>query len=271
MKKILVILNGRVIPEHVTTTAIELAKTTLSNLHAVFVNSSLDLHEYNYAFPNDLALTETSYTSETVEQEDNSILTLNKQLLKDICSRNNTTLSIENDQHITLGKLIELSAFSDLILMDATENINEYHVIDLLAKSRCPVYLVSRETVSVENIILAYDGSYSSIHAIRQFSRLFPQMRHLATTLVHIASDENEDFPREKNIKTWLPDNFNDVQFKIIRGEVKESLVNYVRSVANPLVVMGSFGRSSMSRLFHKSIANAVIADGRSALFITHE
>jgi hypothetical protein len=270
MKKLLVVLNGSIFPQHVTEAAISMAKESGFHLHAVFMNSALEFEEYGYAFPNDLSLTRNDLTGKTLAEESDDLLAVNTQLFGDMCNTANLSFTIEQNKEITLGMLTELSAFSDLIITDATPNLNQYHVIDLLAEARCPVYLVSKEVQKIENIILTYDGSFSSIYAIKQYAQLFPEMRKLPTSLVYIDNDENDEFPREKNIKTWLPQHYSNVQYKILHGDVRDELVNYVKSIPDSLVIMGSFGRSAFSRLFHKSLANAVIADGRSALFIAH-
>ena len=270
MKKLLVILDGRVIPDHVTNAAVELAGTIHAGLHVVFVNTDPAFEAYDYVFPNDLVLTSSQVTKETVEEEDDAILRLNRQLFTDICDRTHTRVSIEPEKHIMLEQLLALSAFSDCILTDATEHLNQFHLVDLLTKARCPVYLVPKEAGKVENIILTYDGSFASIHAIKQFARIFPEWHDKSTSLVYIAQDGQDEFPREKNIQSWLTENFSNARFTLLKGDLQEELVNYVRSVPHSLVVMGSFSRSAVSRLFHKSLANAVIRDGQSALFIAH-
>jgi hypothetical protein len=56
-KKILLILNGKLVADHVVAAAIEMGVATSSALNAVFINYLLDLAEYQYPFPNDISLT----------------------------------------------------------------------------------------------------------------------------------------------------------------------------------------------------------------------
>lgn len=271
MKKILVILNGTLTPQHVVNSAINIANTTSSLLHTVFMNYALDLAESDYPFPNDLSLTRNSVTGKTFAEENAALLKSNIRLFEDECQTAKVDFYIEPDREISLGKLIEYSAFSDFILADANENFGQYHIADLLVDAHCPVYLVSKDVEKIENIILTYDGSLSSMYAIKIYTYLFPELRNLPTYLVHIASEKSDELPQEKNIKSWLPRHYSNVQIKILRGDVRDELVNYTKSIPNSLAVMGSFGRSAMSRFFHKSLANRVIEDGKSSLFITHE
>ncbi len=271
MKKILVILHANTIAQHVMDHAIGISKTSAAVLEFIFIHSDLDFAEYNYSFPNDLSLTRNSITGKTSQEEDAELLQANKQLVEDICKTAEVSYIIHTALTINLGELIELSAFADLIITDATEeSLHQYHIIDLLTGAHCPVYLVAKAAQKIEHIVLTYDGSFTSIHAIKSYYTLFPAMMHLPATLVYIANEHNDEFPREKNIKTWLPEHFKQVDFKILHGKVNTELVSFVKNIPGSLTVMGSFGRSSISRLFHKSLANAVIADGCSTLFITH-
>ena len=165
--KILVLLNGTLTPQHVVDSAISIAKTTSSLLHAVFLNYAVDLAEYNYPFPNDLSLTRNNLTGKTIAEENAELLESNMQLFKDECQAEKVNFYIEPDQETSLGRLKGLSAFSDVILADANENLHQYHIADLLVDAHCPVYLASKDVGKIENIILTYDGSFSSMYAIK--------------------------------------------------------------------------------------------------------
>ena len=271
MKKILVILHANTIAQHVMDHSIDISKKCAATLEFIFIHSDLDFAEYNYSFPNDLSLTRNNITGKTTQEEDAELLQSNKRLVEDICKTAEINYIIHTSLTLNLGHLIELSAFSDLIITDATEeSLQQYHIIDLLTGAHCPVYLVSKTAQKIEHIVLTYDGSFSSIHAIKSYANLFPGMMQLPSTLVYITHDHSDEFPREKNIKSWLPEHFKNVDFKIIHGKVANELISFVKNIPGSLTIMGSFGRSSISRLFHKSLANAVIAEGCSTLFITH-
>lgn len=264
-------LNGTYIPHHVVDCGINIARKTSSLLYSVFVNYSLDLAEYDYTFPNDLSLTRNYVTGKTIADEDAELLEANTRLLTDEFRNARVDYYIDPAKEISLGQLKEYSAYSDFILADANENLGQYHLADLLVDAHCPVYLVSRDTEKVENIILTYDASFSCMRAIKSFSYLFPESRDIPGYLVYIAPQQTKELPRENDIKSWMQKHFTQIQTKILHGNLREELVNFTSSVPDSLVVMGSFGRSAMSRFFHKSLANALIEDGESSVFITHE
>lgn len=268
---ILVVLNGLLTPQHVVGSAINIAKTTSSFLHAVFVDYGIDLAEYNYPFPNDLSLTRNYLTGKTIAEEHAEILKDSIKLFKDECQAAKVDFSLEADQEISILRLKELSALSDLIIADANENLRRYHIADLLIDAHCPILLASKEVNKIENIIFNYDGRFSSLYAIKMFTYLFPEWRNLSIHLIHITKDKSNELPEEKEIKSWLSRHYENIQIKILHGDIREELVNYTKSIPDSLAVMGSFGRSAMSRFFHKSLANYAIEEGKSSLFISHE
>ena len=162
------------------------------------------------------------------------------------------------------------SAFSDFILADATENLQQGHIADLLLHAHCPVYLVSKKTTTAANIIFTYDGSASSMFAIKSFTCLFPEYKSQPAWFVHVAAANLNVLPHQEEINGWLKAHYNNVQVKIIHGNLRESLVDFTQTISNPLVIMGSFGRSAFSNFFHKSVAHAVIEEGNASLFIAH-
>lgn len=271
MKKILVILNSDIFPVHVVNTAIHIAKSSPSLLHAVFTDSLQKETAYDYAFPNDLLITQNRLTGASQAEDTATSIETHMSLFRDMCDHAGVQFEADDAREFTLYELVEQSAFSDLILTDASETVNQQNINNLLTNTCCPVYLVSKHVEKVSNVILTYDGSFSSIHAIKQYALVFPEMKSLPTHLIHITQDDSDEFPREKNIKSWLPVHYSNVEFKILRGNVRTELINFTKSLPDPLVVMGAFGRNVLSQIFHKSLANAVISDGKSALFIAHK
>jgi nucleotide-binding universal stress UspA family protein len=72
-------------------------------------------------------------------------------------------------------------------------------------------------------------------------------------------------------INQTLPEHFPNYYLKLLRGKVKEEMDNFVQQYPRALVVMGAFGRSALSRLFHPSLAKEVLDETRASVFIAHE
>jgi nucleotide-binding universal stress UspA family protein len=270
MKNILLLLNATVTPPHVTDAAINLAKATSSLLHTFFINYDSDLAEYNYLFPNDLNLTRNTITGKTLAEENADLVASQVRLFTDQCRNAGVDFLVEPQRDIFLGDIISQSSFSDFILVDAHENMNEHHIADLLVTAHCPVYLVSKDAAIPASIILAYDGNPSSIYAAKLYSYLFPEFRQLPTHIVFAHTDREGILPHKKELMYLLHGHFDNFEVKMLRGQASEVLVDFSAGLPNPLMVMGSYGRNYLSRFFHQSHANKIIEEGKSSVFITH-
>lgn len=271
MKNILLVLNGRLTAPHVIASAIDIAKSTSSILHTVFINYKSDLTGYNYLFPNDLSLTMNPVTGKTIAEEDAELTESQTRAFKDECETANVAFFIEPQKDLSLGDIIHHSAFSDMVIADAHESFREHHIADLLKNAQCPIYLVAKDAVKTQHVILAYDGSVSSMYAIKMYSYLFPEFQDLPTYLLFINAGNHAGLPNEKNIRMWLSGHFPKLEIQMPEGDIKEQLVAYTASVPHALVVMGSYGRNDLSRFFHRSNANVLIEEGKSSVFMTHK
>ena len=65
----------------------------------------------------------------------------------------------------------------------------------------CPAVVVPENFDFPENNILAYDGSESSVFAIKQFAYLFPELASNNTILVFAKSKEVEELPDQDYIE----------------------------------------------------------------------
>jgi hypothetical protein len=272
MKKILVILNAGHIPQHVISSAIDIARNTSSFIYAVFLNDLKTDPEFNYPFPNDLALTGTNILGSPAKLEQRKLIESELQVFRDECNRAGIQCSFEIDETVSVKHLLHISSFSDLIIADANADSDEYTIKDLLTAAHAPVLLVSKTLVVPGNIILCYDGKPSSIYAIKMFSYLFPEWTSLPTKLIHLSTAADKQIPHEIHLQSWLRQHFQHLELFVLHGNEQEQIVNFIQpnSAAN-VVVMGSFGDNTLSRIFHRSVSNAVLLQTEASLFITHE
>ncbi|HUP12222.1 MAG TPA: universal stress protein, partial [Niastella sp.] len=143
---------------------------------------------------------------------------------------------------------------------------------ELLVDAHCPVLLTTSAMEPINRITFAYDGSYSSMYAIKMFTYLFPEWNDKLIDLIYITAKQTTDLPGEKQIESWLASHYKKVEIQIIKGDVQRTLIDYLKSRAeNNFLVMGAFGRSAVSRIFHKSLSQAVIDYTTASVFITHK
>ena len=271
MKKILIILNESHIPQQVIKRAIHIAKESKSLLEAVFINDINGL-DFDYPFPNDLFLLGEKVRAETRTEESMKLLESMAQVFKDECNEQGIEYKIEIDKAVSLKHLITLSSFADLIIADSKSDSDEYSLKDLLADAHCPLLLVSKNAEPVAKVYVAYDGSASSMFAVKMFSYIFPEYMNFNIHLFQIASGDTTAITHLDEIKSWATKHFSNINFELIKGNTKIELVEHIRQGSEKaIIVMGAYSGSSVARLFLKSTAESVINETNASLFITHQ
>ena len=266
MKKILVVFNGINVPWHILNFATDIAKTYPSQIDGIFLKDQ----EIIYPFPNDLSFTEVDFTRGSVTEEDAVLESHNIATFEEMCKTSGVNCQVEKDA--LLEELIHKSSEADLIVADTTPDFRKYSLNDILKDAHCPVCLVSINTPVVEKIILLYDDSTSSRFAIEKFSSTFPKWANLPTSLLSINPEPDTNAENEVFLQTWMPQHFTTFNRIELHGNLKTELVNFLKeNETNVLVVMGAFGRSAISRLFHRSLSNVILEETRVSLFTTHK
>ena len=272
MKRILLLLDGLHGPSGILSSVLHIVQTDNSFVQVILLHRSYVLANLSYPLSIDLPVMETE------QEEDRRLLEDNLHLIHNTLTLSKVNYSVEEGD-ITLDEVLKNSAFADLILADARIVFSDllYFPLrisfkDLLADAHCPVLLLREEMSQVERIILAYDGSNSSIYAIKLFSYLFPVWRSLPAYLVTIRTGDKGELDHQEYVKSWLPRHFDHVETEIVQGRAPEKLPDFInRDTGNMIVVMGAYGRTAVSRLFRQSLANAILEKTGAALFITHE
>lgn len=118
MKKILIIINGVKLPYHLADAAIERAKKNGERLHAVLLKSDQEAGE-DYPFPNDLESTENVSSESDLEKDDEKIINLNMELLREKAESEKIDFLGEIKTNISTAELKALSADADVVLLDA--------------------------------------------------------------------------------------------------------------------------------------------------------
>jgi hypothetical protein len=273
MKKILLLLDILHSPTPVLTSVIHIASAAGALVEVIFLHRVHFLVDIVYPLGTDLPSLQAD------EEADKQLLADNTQLISDTFSSAKIKFLIAGYEPVSLDDLLMNSAFSDLIITDARTNISDFlyapvnvSIKDLLADAHCPLLLLREDGMPPDKLILAYDGSYSSIYAIKNFRYLFPNLSFLPAFLVTINSNEKKGIAHGDMLKHWAPYHFHDLKVEVLSGRPAGVLPNFVNQLnGKPLVVMGAYGRSSISRLFHQSLANAVLEKTGASLFTTHE
>ena len=100
-----------------------------------------------------------------------------------------------------IPELTKETRFADLLIIGSeiffkniSDNDSNIFLKHTLQHTECPVMVVPEKFYFPSQNILAYDGSASSVFAIKQFAYLFPDLCDNKTILVY-ATEETGDIP----------------------------------------------------------------------------
>jgi hypothetical protein len=212
-----------------------------------------------------------------VENDDAEVIAKNITRFESLCTRNSIEYRVHKDfMDFALPELKKETEFADLLIIGSGsfyENIgsgepNEY-MEDALHGVECPVIVVPEKFEYPTCNILAYDGSKSSVYAIKQFAYLFPEMTANRTLLVY-ANEEDDTMPDQEFIEELAARHFPDLTIMKLAINPKKHFATWLSEKEASILVSGAFGRSMISRLFKKSFITNVIKEHKLPVFVTH-
>ncbi|WPV64626.1 universal stress protein [Chitinophaga sp. LS1] len=200
----------------------------------------------------------------------------NIQRFKTACEIKGIDCVVHRDRGNPLSELILESRYADLLLLNVSTTFSPNNegtptdfVKDVMSNAECPVMLMPASFNGIGEIVFTYDGKPSSIHAIKQFTYLFPQLNELKTVVVSVNPEEVSPEERYK-FREWMHAHYNYLDFLSSEGNVKMGLVELLFDRDKSIVVMGAYGRSMISNFLSPSHANPVIKVISQAVFIAH-
>ncbi len=209
---------------------------------------------------------------------DDAAVKENIERFKNWCVKSGVEHRVHDEFYdFTLPELKKESRFADLLIIGSEtfyENaggkaLNEY-LKDALHNVECPVIVVPEKFTLPDTTILAYDGSPSSVYAIRQFACLFPELTFQKTILVYAGEKTGKSMPDEDNIKELAARHFTDLTIQQLDADPKIYFTAWLNQNKGAILVTGSFGRSGISRFFHKSFVTDIIRQHQMPVFIAH-
>jgi hypothetical protein len=278
MKKIIMTINSRLINRHSIEFASYIARITHSRLSEIFIEDP-GSHGVNLEGASGLAAAEAI--------ESIARATTTKPHMKspetrtgDDAPNEKGILTVCDKLDDVLEKIALESRFADLLIVDATTSFEKNHedkpthfVKEVLAHAECPV-IIAPETFNedIEDIIFCYDGSASSVFAIKLFTYLFGEFDDRSATILHVDESASQSTSRMENEKIidWLQSHYASVNLHSLSGTVQKELYNYLLNKEKSFVVFGAYGRSIVSNFFRKSHADPIIKGIDLPIFITH-
>src|SRR5437764_4689347 len=124
-----------------------------------------------------------------MEDGDVELIERNIEHFKSVCENNGIEYRIHKAVYESpIPELKNESRFADLLIIGSeafyenmgTDDLNSYFK-DTLRQAECPVVIVPETFAFPESVVLSYDGSESSVYAIKQFAYLFPELTPKST------------------------------------------------------------------------------------------
>ncbi len=279
MKKIIVAIDGLKFSQSATDYAIQLARQMNAHLVGIFLDD-FTYHSYKIY---ELVQSKGGVSEEKLQQfenQDTETRMLATESFKAACQEAGLNYSIHHDRNIALPELLHESLYADLLVIDSKETLTHYEenlptrfIRELLVKSECPVLVVPRLFKAIEKIVLLYDGGPSSIHAIKLFGYLFPLSEQLKVEVVAVKAPHHDmHLPDNRLMKEFMKRHFPDAEYTILQGLPDIEIINHLKHKnQHELIVLGAYGRNNISRWLRSSIADELMRELRSPLFITHK
>lgn len=275
MEKILLVINARSPDVFSIDFACQIANLAQTKLTGLFIENAyfeyipVDAIEGPSYFTTVSKVTNTTVTVDT----DQSIRLFNEE-----CLRKGIKPEVYVDKGEPIQEIIFESRFADLLIINPEasfynkeESLPSPFVKEILSKAECPVLLAPEKFENIEEIIFCYDGTASSVFAIKQLTYLIPEMHDRKVMLLEVSSKSEEEFTEgHRRMMDWLRSHYNSVYYHSLKGTVKDELFNYFFRKEKLLIVIGAYGRSILSNFFRRSSADVLIRTVNLPIFITH-
>lgn len=278
MKKFLAVFDGYKMSKSTIEYSIQLSQKAQAHLVGVFLD---EFFYHSYSFYNIIS-TQKNYQKvfKNLDAKDARKRDEAVQQFQKACEKAKINFSIHRDKKFALLELKHESMFADLVIINehdtftrGKEKLPTAFIKDLLIGVQCPVLLVPWNFKPIDKIVLLYDGRPSSLYAIKMFSYLFGTVDELPVIVYTVNEDDmaNLRLPENKLMREFIKRHFPKAEYKIEKGNSEERIVGFMKnSGENELVVLGAYQRSEVSRWFKTSMADILMKELNSPLFIAH-
>jgi hypothetical protein len=118
--------------------------------------------------------------------------------------------------------------------------------------------------------VFTYTNSASSAFAIKQFTYLFPKLKDKRVRIIHVNKEGKWPVPEKNKLMEWLKNYYTDIHFEALEGEPESALFGSFLNSRNTFIVMGAYGRNSLSQFLKRSRADLLMNTITQPIFIAH-
>ncbi len=277
MKKIIAAFDGLKYSESAQNYAIHIAKQANTHLVGVFLDDALYTSYKVY----DLIVQE-GFSNDKLQQfeaKDKAIRDASAIHFEKACQHAGLEFSIHHDRQIALQALKHESMYADLAIISGSETLTHYaeklptrFIRDFLSDVQCPVIVAPQKYLPIQKVVLLYDGQPSSMHAIKMFSYLLPQLKHLLIEVVTVNPvNATLHLPDNKLMKEFMKRHYPKAIFTVLKGWAEIEVVKHLKQAKeHAIVILGAYRRGDLSRWFRESMADVLMKEIKLPLFIAH-
>jgi nucleotide-binding universal stress UspA family protein len=194
------------------------------------------------------------------------------------CQNNDIEYKVHrNYDDSSIATLIKESRFADLMILGSETFYKDYgvnkvseYLVEALKETECPVIVLPELYKFPKCNIIAYDGSKSSMFAIKQFAYLFPEFTNNKTIIVYSKDDEANQIPDQVLLEEFAVKHFNDLTIFKNKANPTAYFNSLFLERKNALLISGAYGKSGLGSLFHKSFVSDLIQEHAIPVFIAN-
>jgi len=120
---------------------------------------------------------------------------------------------------------------------------------------------------------LLFDGDPGSVYAIKMLSYLWVHSKNVPVEVITVLPLNTKSPAGDMVLmKEFITRHFPTASFKKLKGFADVEIVNYLKKEAKtPMVGLGAYRRSRVSRWFRESMADTLMRDVKVPLFVAHK
>ncbi len=197
---------------------------------------------------------------------------------KEFCVKHGIEHRIHEQVFDKVLKVIrEETRYADMVLLDGKlfySNLGEItqreYLENTLYRAECPVLVLPENYTPPQNIVISFDGSESSVFAMKQFTYLLPQFCDLPALLVY-ASPDDTHIPGIGIMEELAARHFKDLTIFRLEADAKKYFNTWMMDRGNSLIITGGYHNGGLAQMFRKHFVEDVIKDHKLPVFIAHK
>ncbi|MBK7556833.1 MAG: universal stress protein [Chitinophagaceae bacterium] len=278
MKKFVAVFDGFKMSASTMNYAIQLTKLAHASLVGVFLDDFIYRNYDSYRVL--VSASNPEAEMKALDAKDKKKRDDAVQLFQSACGKAGIPFTIHRDKNIALQELKHESMFADLVIISEHETFTHYtekpptrFMKDLLGDVQCPVLVVPKKFKPIDKIVLLYDGKPSSLYAIKMLSYLFGNLNDLPVEVFTVKDTflSTLRVPENKLMREFIKRHFPKATYTVVKGNIEEQvLAHLLDHPESELVVLGAYRRSELSRWFKTSMADTLMKELDTPLFIAH-